>query len=422
MSEPPGRRPPRSPPAAKDVLAVEAQELRAVEARRARAGSRAFGYREVMTPVLEFAEVIDRAQEGGLREAFRLFDDAGRVLVLRPDLTIPVARLVATRMADHPGPGARVLPGPRLPSAAARPPAPVRAAAGGHRAGGRRRPGGRRRGAGAAGGEPARRRARRLPRGGGRRVADRRGAGRRAASRPEARAALGAALARATSSSGGGSPAPPSPTDRPAPCWWSCPACGAGPSCWSGSPASVPAAAGACERLRDTAGAAGAITAWPTRWCSTWACCRDWPYYSGIVFEAYAPGVGAPIAMGGRYDEPGRPLRPGASRRGLRASRSTCCTRRRDGGRERRRPPPRDGVVLVGGLDRRRRPPARRCAPPGCPSWRWRPTVPTPRGSPPPTAGAGWRGRSAGGYAVLDRVTGDVAGLARLEEVLPSRA
>ena len=96
--------PPAALPAGgKDVLAVEAQELRAIEgALRGRFG--AFGYREVMTPVLEFAEVIDRAQEGGLREAFRLFDDAGRVLVLRPDLTIPVARLVATRMADHPGP------------------------------------------------------------------------------------------------------------------------------------------------------------------------------------------------------------------------------------------------------------------------------------------------------------------------------
>ena len=66
-----------------------------------------------MTPVLEFAEVIDRAQEGGLRDAFRLFDADGRVLVLRPDLTIPIARLVATRMADHPGPGPRVVRGPR---------------------------------------------------------------------------------------------------------------------------------------------------------------------------------------------------------------------------------------------------------------------------------------------------------------------
>ena len=91
------------PAGGKDVLAVEAQELRAVEAALRDRFTR-YGYREVMTPVLEFAEVIDRAQEGGLREAFRLFDDHGRVLVLRPDLTIPVARLVATRMADHPGP------------------------------------------------------------------------------------------------------------------------------------------------------------------------------------------------------------------------------------------------------------------------------------------------------------------------------
>ncbi len=91
------------PAGAKDVLSVEAAELRTVEAALRRAFE-AFGYREVMTPVLEFAEVIDRAQEGGLRDAFRLFDAEGRVLVLRPDITIPIARLVATRMADHPGP------------------------------------------------------------------------------------------------------------------------------------------------------------------------------------------------------------------------------------------------------------------------------------------------------------------------------
>src|SRR4029450_6238348 len=95
------------PAGGKDVLAVEAQELRAVEG-ALRGRFTRYGYREVMPPVLEFAEVIDRAQEGGLREAFRLFDAHGRVLVLRPDLTIPVARLVATRMAGPPGPGAGV--------------------------------------------------------------------------------------------------------------------------------------------------------------------------------------------------------------------------------------------------------------------------------------------------------------------------
>ena len=29
---------------------------------------------------------------------------------------------------------------------------------------------------------------------------------------------------------------------------------------------------------------------------------RDFDYYSGIIFEVFAPGVGAPLAVGGRYD------------------------------------------------------------------------------------------------------------------------
>jgi ATP phosphoribosyltransferase regulatory subunit HisZ len=29
---------------------------------------------------------------------------------------------------------------------------------------------------------------------------------------------------------------------------------------------------------------------------------QDLTYYSGVIFEAYAPGVGLPIASGGRYD------------------------------------------------------------------------------------------------------------------------
>jgi ATP phosphoribosyltransferase regulatory subunit len=91
------------PTGARDVLATEAARLRGVED-TLRGVFRRYGYREVRTPVMEFAETIDRAQEGGPDDVFRLFDEAGRVLVLRPDLTIPMARLVATRMADHPGP------------------------------------------------------------------------------------------------------------------------------------------------------------------------------------------------------------------------------------------------------------------------------------------------------------------------------
>lgn len=105
----------RLPDGARDVLPVERGELRALEA-SLRTSFASFGYLEVRTPLLEFADEMDRAQDGGVGAAFRLFDDHGRVLVLRPDLTIPVTRLVAARFPDHAGPvrvsyvGARLRP------------------------------------------------------------------------------------------------------------------------------------------------------------------------------------------------------------------------------------------------------------------------------------------------------------------------
>jgi ATP phosphoribosyltransferase regulatory subunit len=103
MTDTPSVVPVSLPTGARDVLPVEAGQLRAVES-TLRGVFHRYGYREVRTPLMEFAEVIDRAQEGGPDDVFRLFDEAGRVLVLRPDLTIPMARLISTRMADHPGP------------------------------------------------------------------------------------------------------------------------------------------------------------------------------------------------------------------------------------------------------------------------------------------------------------------------------
>jgi ATP phosphoribosyltransferase regulatory subunit len=103
MTDSPSAVPASLPTGARDVLAVETGQLRAVE-NTLRGVFHGYGYREVRTPVMEFAEVIDRAQDGGPDDLFRLFDEAGRVLVLRPDLTIPMARLISTRMADHPGP------------------------------------------------------------------------------------------------------------------------------------------------------------------------------------------------------------------------------------------------------------------------------------------------------------------------------
>src|SRR5205823_11827743 len=49
------------------------------------------------TPVLEYEQTFDRAEVAATKPAYRLFDEQGNVLVLRSDMTIPIARLVATR-------------------------------------------------------------------------------------------------------------------------------------------------------------------------------------------------------------------------------------------------------------------------------------------------------------------------------------
>jgi ATP phosphoribosyltransferase regulatory subunit len=56
------------------------------------------GYGEVWTPTLEYEEVLRRADIGA-QPAYRVFDDHGEVLALRSDMTVPIARLVATRYA-----------------------------------------------------------------------------------------------------------------------------------------------------------------------------------------------------------------------------------------------------------------------------------------------------------------------------------
>lgn len=93
----------RLPEGARDLLPVQRQELEAIE-RGLRSAFSRFGYREIRTPTLEYADVMDRALDGGVGRAFRLFDEHGQVLVIRPDLTIPVARMVAGRYTDHTGP------------------------------------------------------------------------------------------------------------------------------------------------------------------------------------------------------------------------------------------------------------------------------------------------------------------------------
>ena len=60
-----------------------------------------WGYKEVITPTLEFYETFNHDSQT-LREEdmYKFFDNKGRILVLRPDMTIPIARIVETKLKD----------------------------------------------------------------------------------------------------------------------------------------------------------------------------------------------------------------------------------------------------------------------------------------------------------------------------------
>ncbi|MBP3797789.1 MAG: ATP phosphoribosyltransferase regulatory subunit [Ruminococcus sp.] len=60
-----------------------------------------FGYSEVVTPGIEFYDAFSGSARNFRQESlYKLTDSKGRLIVLRPDSTIPIARLAATRLKD----------------------------------------------------------------------------------------------------------------------------------------------------------------------------------------------------------------------------------------------------------------------------------------------------------------------------------
>lgn len=86
----------------RDILPEEALARERISDIARRVFSEA-GYVPVETPLMEDRDVLERA--GCIKGSpFRLFDSDGRLLVLRPDLTLPVARLAAGRLGAGEGP------------------------------------------------------------------------------------------------------------------------------------------------------------------------------------------------------------------------------------------------------------------------------------------------------------------------------
>ncbi len=89
-----------TPEGVQDILFNECYIKRNLE-EKIRGMFRMWGYYEIETPTLEFYDVFSTEAEATPQETmFKFFDQQGRILVLRPDITIPVARLSATKYRD----------------------------------------------------------------------------------------------------------------------------------------------------------------------------------------------------------------------------------------------------------------------------------------------------------------------------------
>ncbi len=89
-----------TPEGTRDYLFEECYVKRAAEA-EIHAIFKKMGYAELITPGLEFYDVFDlNSRYFPQEELYKLTDNKGRLLVMRPDSTMPIARVVATRLKD----------------------------------------------------------------------------------------------------------------------------------------------------------------------------------------------------------------------------------------------------------------------------------------------------------------------------------
>ncbi|MDI3498628.1 histidine--tRNA ligase [Archaeoglobus sp.] len=92
------------PRGTRDFLPDEMERRREIE-KRMRKIAESFGYREVATPTFEYLELFTRKSGEGIIEEMYVFKDkSGRDLALRPELTAPVMRMFVNECSVMPKP------------------------------------------------------------------------------------------------------------------------------------------------------------------------------------------------------------------------------------------------------------------------------------------------------------------------------
>lgn len=89
-----------TPEGVQDILFASCRQKRDLE-NKIRELFRLNGYRELETPTIEFFDVFG-GERGLIKQEsmYKFCDSKGRLLVLRPDLTVPVARVAATKLKE----------------------------------------------------------------------------------------------------------------------------------------------------------------------------------------------------------------------------------------------------------------------------------------------------------------------------------
>lgn len=91
------------PTGVKDYLPDAVLKLRRIE-RRALACMQRWGYRQIITPTLEYYDTVGAASSTSDRKLFKLLDKKGTTVVLRSDLTAPIARVAGSLLKEEPFP------------------------------------------------------------------------------------------------------------------------------------------------------------------------------------------------------------------------------------------------------------------------------------------------------------------------------
>jgi ATP phosphoribosyltransferase regulatory subunit len=87
----------------KDILPEIALRKRFIE-RQVQECMHRWGYSEIITPTLEYYDTVGGASATLDDKLFKLLDRNGKTLVLRPDMTAPIARVVASLLKEKPLP------------------------------------------------------------------------------------------------------------------------------------------------------------------------------------------------------------------------------------------------------------------------------------------------------------------------------